>query len=121
MATHIVVITSPPDARYSPLRAPRAAGPRTFQSVRALVLPIADAQTVKQVSLLQQVVYPRCTAICQETADQRGKVEWQRHPLFCIADKQCLFKLALGCYSTASMCVSGKIGFANLPAVRYQP
>ncbi len=56
MATHIVVITSPPDARYSPLRAPRAAAaPRTFQAVRALVLPIADAQSIKQVALPQEL------------------------------------------------------------------
>jgi len=56
VATHIVVITSPPDARYSPLRAPRAAAaPRTFQAVRALVLPIADAQSIKQVALPQEL------------------------------------------------------------------
>ena len=61
MATHIVVVTSPPDARYSPLRTPRAAAPRTFQSVRALVLPIVDAQAIKQVALPQTLgwVYMR--------------------------------------------------------------
>ena len=55
VATHLVVVTSPPDARYSPLLAPRAASPRTFQGVRALVLPIADAQTISEVILLQEL------------------------------------------------------------------
>ena len=51
VATHIVTITSPPDARYAPLRAPPAAAQRTFSGVRALVLPVAGAQAIAQVRL----------------------------------------------------------------------
>lgn len=41
---HIVVITSPPDARYAPLA---AGGPRTFDAVRALVFPIGSVTAEK--------------------------------------------------------------------------
>ena len=49
MASHIVAITSPPDGRYAPLRAPPVASPRTYQGVRALVLPLAGARAIEQV------------------------------------------------------------------------
>ena len=50
VASHIVAITSPPDGRYAPLPLPLKTPPRTYQGVRALVLPLAGAQAVEQVT-----------------------------------------------------------------------
>ena len=46
---YIASMTSPPDARYSPLRPPLKRGPRTYPMVRALVLPLLDAPEIQQV------------------------------------------------------------------------
>ncbi len=50
VSNFIVALTSPPDARYSPLTKPAngPASPTSFDTVRALVLPIAtDAVATK--------------------------------------------------------------------------
>ena len=46
---YIASLTSPPDARYSPLRPPLKRGPRTYPMVRALVLPLLDAPEIQKV------------------------------------------------------------------------
>ena len=53
VSSYIVALTSPPDARYSPLtKAPAGpAPPSSFDQVRALVLPITPDATVTKVML----------------------------------------------------------------------
>ncbi len=58
VSNFIVALTSPPDARYSPLTKPASgpASPTSFDTVRALVLPIATdavATKVTQIHLIQ--------------------------------------------------------------------
>ena len=51
VSSYIVAVTSPPDARYSPLtKAPAGpAPPSSFDQVRALVLPVTPDATVTKV------------------------------------------------------------------------
>ena len=53
VSSYIVALTSPPDARYSPLtKAPSGpAPPSSFDQVRALVLPVTPDATVTKVML----------------------------------------------------------------------
>lgn len=53
VSSYIIALTSPPDARYSPLtKAPAGpAPPSSFDQVRALVLPVAPDAAVTKVML----------------------------------------------------------------------
>ena len=53
---YIVSITSPPDARYAPLRPALKRGPRTYPLVRALVLPLLDAPGSEKVCTLHTIL-----------------------------------------------------------------
>lgn len=52
VTSYIVALTSPPDARYSPLtKAPAGpAPPSSFDQVRALVLPVTPEATITKVT-----------------------------------------------------------------------
>ena len=57
----IVVITAPPDARYSPLQGVSSKAERqTFDSVRALVLPVLPGQKHIDLEVGAACSHPRC-------------------------------------------------------------
>lgn len=83
------MVTSPPDARYAPLLGATARVSRTFEAVRALVLPVTPAAVHESPEL--EVIYRRGNNVRSGGLERAGSVKPTQRPVFMVF---CIIKVA---------------------------